>query len=116
MAGPEVADERYWHPDGGEPDLPRSRFGFPEVPGVLAAARRPFRATGLGLPWYAVHGNHDNMLQGTVPALGWLHDFPSGGVKYVTPPGDLDAGQALAEFDSAQGDALMELPGAGGCR
>jgi metallophosphoesterase (TIGR03767 family) len=109
VAGPEVADERYWHPDGGEPDLPRSRFGFPEVPGVLAAARRPFRATGLGLPWFAVHGNHDNMLQGTVPALGWLHDFPSGGVKYVTPPGDLDAGQALAEFDSAQGDALMEL-------
>jgi DNA repair exonuclease SbcCD nuclease subunit len=32
------------------------------VPGVLAAARQPFRATGLGLPWYAVHGNHDNMV------------------------------------------------------
>src|SRR4051794_5888428 len=44
-------DERYWHPDGtppGQPDdLPRSRFGYPLVPGLLDAARRPFRATGL---------------------------------------------------------------------
>jgi metallophosphoesterase (TIGR03767 family) len=109
VAGPEVEDERYWHPDGGEPDLPRDRYGFPEVPGVLAAARRPFLATGLGLPWYAVHGNHDNMLQGTVPALGWLHDFPSGGVKYVSPPGDLDAAQVLRQFDVAEADALAEL-------
>ena len=29
VAGPEVEDERYWHPDGGEPDLPRSRYGLP---------------------------------------------------------------------------------------
>ena len=38
---------------------------------MLTAARRPFRATGLGLPWYAVHGNHDNMMQGTVRPVGW---------------------------------------------
>ena len=49
---------------------PKSAYGFPAVPGTLDAARRPFRAAGLGLPWYAVHGNHDNMLQGTVPADG----------------------------------------------
>ena len=66
VAAPAVEDERYWHPDGGGPDLPRTRYGFPQVPGVLTAARRPFLATGLGMPWYAVHGNHDNMLQGTV--------------------------------------------------
>jgi metallophosphoesterase (TIGR03767 family) len=109
VAGPEVEDERYWHPDGGAPDLPRSRYGFPEAPGVLAAARRPFRATGLGLPWYAVHGNHDNMLQGTVPAAGWLHDYPSGAVKYVTPPDDIDAAEALRQFDASQADILAEL-------
>ena len=63
---------------------------------MLAAARRPFQATGLGLPWYAVHGNHDNMLQGTVPATGWLRDFPAGAVKFVSPPDDLDAAEALA--------------------
>ena len=93
VAAPEVSDERYWHPERGPEDLPKTRYGFPEVPGVLAAARRPFRAAGLAMPWYAVHGNHDNMLQGTVPAAGWLASLPVGGVKYVTPPADLDAGR-----------------------
>jgi metallophosphoesterase (TIGR03767 family) len=109
VAGPEVEDERYWHPDGGGPDLPRSSYGFPEVPGVLAAVRRPFRAAGLGMPWYAVHGNHDNMLQGTMPAEGWLRDYPSGGVKYVTPPDGIDAAEALRLFSTAEVGALAEL-------
>ena len=104
-------DERYWHPDGGEPDLPRTRYGFPQVPGVLAAIRRPFRATGLGLPWYTVHGNHDNMLQGRVPPAGWLHDFPAGSVKFVTPPSGVDPAGVLSRFYAAQADALFELAG-----
>jgi metallophosphoesterase (TIGR03767 family) len=111
VAGPEVEDERYWHPDGGVADLPRTRYGFPEVPGVLAAARRPFRSAGLGLPWYTVHGNHDNMLQGTVPPAGWLHDLPAGPVKFVTPPDGVDPAGVLARFHSAQADALLELAG-----
>jgi metallophosphoesterase (TIGR03767 family) len=109
VAAPAVEDERYWHPEGGAADLPRTRYGFPAVPGVLAAARRPFRATGLGLPWYAVHGNHDNMLQGTVSPAGWLREFPVGTLKLVTPPDDVDAAELLARFDSADGDALAEL-------
>jgi metallophosphoesterase (TIGR03767 family) len=111
VAGPQVEDERYWHPDGGEPDLPRSRYGFPGVPGVLTAMRRPFRTPGIGVPWYAVHGNHDNMLQGTVPAEGWLHDFPVGAVKYVTPPDGIDAADALRRFDTSDPGALAELAG-----
>jgi metallophosphoesterase (TIGR03767 family) len=109
VAGPEVEDNRYWHPDGGPEDVPRSRYGFPAVPGVLAAARQPFRAAGLGLPWYAVHGNHDNMLQGTVAPAGWLREFPVGGVKLVTPPDGIDAAELLQRFDSADGEALTEL-------
>jgi metallophosphoesterase (TIGR03767 family) len=109
VAGPDVEDERYWHPDGGGPDLPRSRYGFPEVPGVLTAARRPFRSAGLGVPWYAVHGNHDNMLQGTMPAEGWLRDYPAGGVKYVTPPDGIDAAEALRLFSAAEAGALAKL-------
>ena len=109
VAGPSVEDERYWHPEGGTADLPRTRYGFPQVPGVLAAARRQFRATGLGLPWYAVHGNHDNLLQGTVSPTGWLLDFPVGAVKLVTPPDDVDAADLVARFDNADGDALAEL-------
>lgn len=109
VAAPEVADERYWHPERGTEDLPRSRYGFPEVPGVLAAVRRPFRAAGLAMPWYAVHGNHDNMLQGTLPAAGWLAGLPIGDVKYLTPPASLDASAALRRFDAAEADALVEL-------
>jgi metallophosphoesterase (TIGR03767 family) len=109
VAGPGVEDERYWHPDVGPADLPKTRYGFPDAPGVLTAARRPFRATGLGLPWYAVHGNHDNMLQGTVSPDGWLAQFPLGGVKLVTPPDDLNAADLFDRFNHADGDALLEL-------
>jgi len=109
VSAAEVADERYWHPEHRVCDLPRERYGYPEVPGLLAAARRPFRAVGLAMPWYAVHGNHDNMLQGTVPAAGWLAALPVGSVKYVTPPADLDAGEALSRFDAADPGALAEL-------
>jgi metallophosphoesterase (TIGR03767 family) len=105
----QVEDDRYWHPDGGSPDRPRSVYGFPEVPGVLTAARLPFRAAGLRLPWYAVHGNHDNMLQGSVAPEGWLRDFPVGSVKYLTPPGDIDPAEILQRFESADGEALIEL-------
>jgi metallophosphoesterase (TIGR03767 family) len=109
VAAPTVEDERYWHPDGGPADLPRTRYGFPAVPGVLAAARRPFRAAGIGLPWYAVHGNHDNMMQGTVRPVGMVAGFAVGGVKLVTPPDDIDAAETLARFSEAEAEALAEL-------
>jgi len=109
VAAPTVEDERYWHPDGGPADLPRTRYGFPAVPGVLAAVRRPFRATGLGLPWYAVHGNHDNMMQGTVRPVGMVAEFAVGGIKLVTPPSDVDAAATLAKFSGAEAEALTEL-------
>jgi len=109
VAAATVEDERYWHPDGGPADLPRTKYGFPAVPGVLASARRPFRATGLGLPWYAVHGNHDNMMQGTVRPVGIVAEFAVGGVKLVTPPDDIDAPATLARFTGAEAEALAEL-------
>ena len=109
VAGPSVEDDRYWHPDSGPADLPKAKYGFPDAPGVLTAVRRPFRATGLGLPWYAVHGNHDNMMQGTVRPVGLVADFAVGGTKLVTPPGDINAAEMLTRFSSAEGDALAEL-------
>ncbi len=109
VSAPSVQDERYWHPEGGPPDLPRTRYGFPAAAGVLTAARRPFWATGLGLPWYAVHGNHDAMLQGTVAPAGWLQRFGVGRLKLVTPPADIDAGVLLARFESGDSSALAEF-------
>jgi 3',5'-cyclic AMP phosphodiesterase CpdA len=114
VAGPQVPDERYWHPDPVA-DLPKAAFGFPQVPGTLTAARRPFRSAGLGVPWYAVHGNHDNMLQGTVPPDGWLRDFPAGAVKFVSPPDRLDALDLAVRFEQSETDALLALQaGSGG--
>ncbi len=112
VAGPEVDRRALLASRTPAEDLPRTRYGFPAAPGVLDAARRPFRATGLGLPWYAVHGNHDNMLQGTVVPDGWLRDFLAGAVKYVTPPDGVDAAEILARFENAEGDALLSWPAA----
>lgn len=80
-------DRRYHHPDGtpeGEiDDLPRARHGFPLVPGLLDACRVPFRASGLGLPWYAVYGNHDALFGGTLAPDGTLTRLALGGEKPV---------------------------------
>ena len=76
-------DIHYWHPDGTPPgeaaDLPRSVYGFPVVPGLLAAAVRPFVAAGLRTPWLTVFGNHDGLLQGAIaeiPAFGSIATGP----------------------------------------
>ena len=45
-----------------------------DFPGLLERMNRPFRAVGLGIPWYAVFGNHDAQIQGNVP----VNDFFSG--------------------------------------
>jgi metallophosphoesterase (TIGR03767 family) len=37
-------------------------------PGLYELMNRPFRATGLGVPWYSVFGNHDGLVQGNVPS------------------------------------------------
>ncbi len=71
VGSPDAYDPRYWHPDGtpeGAPDdRARAVHGYPSVPGLLDACREPFRAGGLGLPWYAVYGNHDALFGGTLP-------------------------------------------------
>ncbi|MFI6333174.1 TIGR03767 family metallophosphoesterase [Micromonospora chersina] len=48
-------------------DQYQEKYGFPSVPGMLEAARRPYQSTGLGMPWYAAMGNHDGELQGNYP-------------------------------------------------
>ncbi|MFL6123895.1 TIGR03767 family metallophosphoesterase [Actinophytocola sp.] len=85
-------DVRYWHPDGTpagqQDDLPRARFGFPTVPGLLDAARRPFRAAGLDMPWLTAYGNHDGLIQGNLPPIPALAPLAVGDRKIVDlPPG-----------------------------
>ena len=112
VAAPDPAaaalDGRYWYPeqeadsagDGPGPDAvvgrPRARHGFPAVPGVLAAARAPFTATGLRTPWYAVHGNHDNMFQGCISPVDGLGDVATDATKIVGLPPDAELADVTA--------------------
>jgi metallophosphoesterase (TIGR03767 family) len=100
-------DDRFWHPDGTVPDLPRERYGFPVAPGLLDAARRAFAATGLAVPWLGVHGNHDRLVQGTLVGDGVMARVAVGGVKPLALPDGLTPDEvvtlinALSECDPA---------------
>jgi metallophosphoesterase (TIGR03767 family) len=123
---PTTYDTHYWHPDGTPTgkadDIARATYGFPVVRGLLDAARKPFRASGIGTPWYAVFGNHDPLLQGNAPAFEEVagNDVPTGfnavatgPVKVVSLPAGLspaDAQRGLIEQDPAVVTALLAAP------
>ncbi|MGN6606257.1 MAG: TIGR03767 family metallophosphoesterase, partial [Jatrophihabitans sp.] len=90
------SDGRFWHPDGDVADRPRSSYGFPTVPGMFDAVRRPFAATGLAMPWLAVHGNHDRLLQGTVPAAEVFARVAVGDRKGIGLADDWSADEVVA--------------------
>jgi metallophosphoesterase (TIGR03767 family) len=91
---PEKYDRSYWNPEGTpagcEDDYPRSLYGFPTVPGLTAAVRQSFIATGLVHKWYATHGNHDALLQGTVPPNAELIEITTGANRLTSLAPDLD--------------------------
>ncbi|TDC62968.1 TIGR03767 family metallophosphoesterase [Actinomadura sp. GC306] len=114
-------DRAYWHPDGAPPgagtDFPIARYGFPRVNGLLDAARRPFQATGLRSPWYAVFGNHDGLIQGNLPVNPLISGLATGGIKIGAPA---DGGQAerlarmVSKGDAAELVRLSREQGASG--
>ncbi|GAA4669177.1 TIGR03767 family metallophosphoesterase [Frondihabitans cladoniiphilus] len=90
-------DHHYWHPDGSPPGLDEDLFrqsGFPLVPGLLEAAIRPFAATGIRLPWYTAHGNHDQLVAGNFPSWPFLDALSVGSSKPIALPD----GSGLADF------------------
>ena len=100
--GAEHYDTKYWHPHGTpagcEDDEPRSKYGFPEIPGLLDSCRAGFKATGLNVPWFAVHGNHDALLQGTVAPDPNTQREMVGGKRYESLPSTMTLGEALFKF------------------
>jgi len=101
--GAEHYDVKYWHPhgtpEGKEHDQPRAQYGYPIVPGLLDSCRKPFSATGLNVPWYAVHGNHDALLQGTVTPNGGTQAAMVADKRYESLPSSMTLEQTLAAFN-----------------
>ena len=100
VADGEVFDDRFWHPETARPDRPRSMYGFPTAPGLLDALRAPFHADGLRLPWLAVHGNHDQLVQGTIPGIGRIAAAATASSKPIALPAGLSPEQVLGLFDA----------------
>jgi metallophosphoesterase (TIGR03767 family) len=93
-------DPHYWHPDpvpdSATADLARTKYGFPTIPGLLEAARRPFKPLGLSMPWYIAYGNHDGLVQGNFPQSFQLNNIAVGSAKVVAPPAGLSEDDVLS--------------------
>lgn len=118
-------DAHYWHPDGTPSgkvdDYARTVWGYPVVRGLLDAARRPFTATGVGTPWYAVFGNHDPLLQGNAPAFEeaggrevptGFNAVATGPLKVVSLPAGLSAADVQRGLTTQDPKVLAALASA----
>ena len=81
-------DINYWHPASRDFELSNTKGpgldlyfqgGFPEAKQLPGAARQPFTAHGLRMPWFAAYGNHDTFVQGNVPIDGSFYGIDIGG-------------------------------------
>jgi metallophosphoesterase (TIGR03767 family) len=101
-------DPAYYHPHGTPTgktqDVYRKRYGFPVVPGLLDAARAPFPAEGLDMPWFACFGNHDGLVQGNFPQNLQLSLLSTGALKIMSTPAGLSPAELINSLMS--GDLL----------
>lgn len=106
-------DIHYWHPDGAPAgkadDELRTQFGYPLVPGLLDAARRPFQAHGLQRRWYTCYGNHDGLTQGNFPHSFQLTNVATGPLKVTSLPAGVSPAD-FANMDPSIGPALLNAP------
>ena len=114
---PDFYDPTFWHPHGTpagkQTDTYRAKYGFPRVPGLLDDCRRPFKAHGLDVEWFAALGNHDQLMQGNVPRTDLLAAQATGdkkstsmGIRTVTPDPDrrpLSRAETVAEHFATTG-------------
>ncbi|MDP9067018.1 MAG: TIGR03767 family metallophosphoesterase [Actinomycetota bacterium] len=97
-------DPEYWHPDPKVQDKYKQQWGFPDYPGLLDSAMKPFSATGVGIPWYQTFGNHDGLVQGNVQRNAFFEAGATGPAKISGPPPGLqpcDGFQTLRDNPNA---------------
>ena len=114
---PTSYDTHYWHPEGPQgdqaPDQAIATYGFPVVPGLLDAARRPFTPRGLSIPWYTCYGNHDGLVQGNFPRSFQFSTVATGPVKITSLPAGAspdDVARGLTAGDPAVLATLATAP------
>ena len=105
-------DPHYWHPGapplGKSADRYKTQYGYPTIPALLDAARRPFTAVGLTIPWYTCFGNHDGLSQGNFPPSTLpTSTLATGSLKVISPP----AGVAPADLLDPEGSTLDQVLG-----
>ena len=112
---PKNYDRSYWNPEGTpegcEDDYPRALYGFPTIVGLTDAVRKPFVATGTKHRWLATHGNHDALLQGTVPSDEALSAFAIGDKKVTELSPTFDLAEFASKWSEVGPAAYPELDG-----
>ncbi|HSS62402.1 MAG TPA: metallophosphoesterase [Candidatus Limnocylindrales bacterium] len=100
--GVQLADwpgDLYWRPDGSpDGDQFERLLGFPQHPGLLDQAVRPFQSEGLRFRWLRCWGNHEQVCQGVGVVTPALADAMRGSRKPVDFPPDFDPERALQIF------------------
>jgi metallophosphoesterase (TIGR03767 family) len=111
VQAPTWPDDIFWKPDGGGHGRDRFRLdhGFPQLPGVLDRAQRPFQAAGLRAPWIGCRGNHEELCQGVGVVTRDLAAAMVAGRKPIALGERLDPATALELF-IARPEAFMTGP------
>ncbi len=113
---PAFYDPHYWHPeevgDPRAPDVYKRSFGFPDYPGLLDAAIRPFDAVGATTRWYSVFGNHDALVQGNAPRNEAFDRIAQGDTKVLAPPPGMSYGDLLRGLEQQDPAAFAALSAA----
>lgn len=99
-------DPLFYNPEAHHGDMYK-RAGFPQVDGYFRRVMAPVSSAGVKIPWYAVFGNHDDSVQGTLPAdWEFLRAMYTSDRKITGFASDRDA---KAYVQAAQGGGAVAL-------